>query len=124
MNILASHIQGAVALAGGWRKGDRVTPLVVPLPGYMMTWPHPPPWAPTSWAPSGSYVDSSVGKGAVGTVVGPCEDASLADKEQRVIVYFYSKTCCKTTSCYINVLASHICDNFQVGRRPGLRGEA
>jgi hypothetical protein len=119
MNILASHIQGAVALAGGWRKGDRVTPLVVPLPGYMMApiWHH-------SWAPSGSYVDSSVGKGAVGTVVGPCEDASLADKEQRVMVYFYSKTCCKTTSCYINVLASHICDNIQVGRRPGLRGEA
>jgi hypothetical protein len=106
MNILASHIQGAVALAGGWRKGDRVTPLVVPLPGYMME----PIW--------------DMGKGAVGTVVGPCEDESLADKEQRVIVYFYSKTCCKTTSCYINVLASHICDNFQVGRRPGLRGEA
>ena len=124
MNILASHIQGAVALAGGWRKGDRVTPLVVPLPGYMMAREQVTMSPATYRFSATSYVDSSVGKGAAGTVVGPCEEASLADKEQRVMVYFYSKTCCKTTSCYINVLASHICDNIQVGRRPGLRGEA
>ena len=55
-----------MALAGGWRKGDRVTARV-------------------------DLGVLNVGEGAVGSVVGPCENASLADKEKRVKVDFDNK---------------------------------
>jgi hypothetical protein len=67
---------GADALAGGWRKGDRVR----------------------------SRIDQkvkNVGEGAVGSVMGPCNDTSVADKEQRVLVDFDNKG-------LVNVLASYI----------------
>jgi hypothetical protein len=67
-NVHVSQIQGGAILAGGWRKGDREI----------------------------SRIDlfckvKNVGEGAVVSVMGPCDDTSVADKDQRVLVDFDSK---------------------------------
>ena len=62
LNVTVGECEGA-ALAGGWRKSDVVSILV-------------------DFAPQG------ISKGDIGTVVGPCGNADLADKAERVLLDF------------------------------------